>query len=138
MSLNTTAQKKKKSKIKAVFVEYCLHILGFFLCTLPPAICTISFFPVWREAGGGRALSGVCAFFMILCAIPLFKAIRIFLQSAASYTVWIILFILCFLFSRISNEATVISFVGSVSNILGALCFWIARRVGRGAKHNEE
>ena len=118
----------RKPLNKRDFVSVSLHILGLLLCTLPPAVCTVLYFPMWQIAGGGRAFSGVCAFFVIISALPLYKALKALFRSPASYLVWTLIFLFCFLFSRIAEEATVISFVGAVSNILGAVLFRIAKR----------
>ena len=128
----------RKSQNKSGFASYSLHILGFLFCIVPPAVCTALYFPLWREAGGGRSVSGLCAFFLVLSAMPLYKALRRYFLSAASYTVWIIVFIFCFLFSRIADEATVISFVGAVGNIVGALCFKIAGRYKKSEDEKNE
>ena len=122
----------RKLANKGDFVSISLHILGLLLCILPPALCTLFYFPIWKDAGGGRAFSGVCAFFIIIAALPLYKALRELLRSPASYVVWSVIFIFCFLFSRIVEEATVISFVGAVSNIAGAVLFRIAKKRERG------
>ena len=128
----------RKSENKSTFAIYSLHILGFLFCIIPPAVCTVLYFPLWREAGGGRSVCGLCAFFLVLSALPLYKALGRYLRSAASYTVWIVVFLFCFLFSRIAEEATVISFVGAVGNVIGAMCFKIAGRHKRtGEKENE-
>ena len=118
----------RKPLNKRDFVSVSLHILGLLLCTLPPAVCTVLYFPMWQTAGGGRAFSGVCAFFVIISALPLYKALKALFRSPASYLVWTLIFLFCFLFSRIAEEATVRSFVGAVSNILGAVLFRIAKR----------
>ena len=43
--------------------------------------------------------------------------------------VWLVLFVLFFMLSKIANEMTVISFVGFVSNVTGAILFYIAKRI---------
>ena len=122
----------RKLANKGDFVSVCLHILGLALCILPPAVCTLLYFPMWQSAGGGRAFSGVCAFFVIISALPLYKALKALFRSPASYVTWILIFLFCFFFSRIAEEATVISFVGALSNIVGAVLFRIAKRRERG------
>lgn len=122
----------RKVANKRDFISVSLHILGLALCTLPPAICTLLYFPTWQSAGGGRAFSGVCAFFVVISALPLYKWLKALFRSPASYVVWTLIFIFCFLFSRIAEEATVISFVGAVSNLAGAVLFRIAKKRERG------
>ena len=120
----------RKAANKRDFVSVSLHILGLALCILPPAVCTALYFPMWQSVGGGRAFSGVCAFFTIISALPLYKILKELFRSPASYVLWTLIFLFCFLFSRIAEEATVISFVGAVSNLLGAIIFRIAKRRG--------
>ena len=109
------------------FVSFCLHILGFSLCILPPAICTLLYFPMWNEGGAGRSLAGGCALLLALSVYPLIKYFRRILTSVASYVIWLVIFIIFLLLSKIANEMTVISFFGFVGNLLGATCFSAAR-----------
>ena len=111
-----------------VFAKYGLHILGFLLCILPPVICTASYFPIWKESG--QAVSGGVLLLLLIAAYPLYKFIKRSLASPAAYTVWLALFILFSLLSRIAEQMTVISFVGFIGNALGAVCFYFARRLG--------
>lgn len=117
-----------KQEKNSNFVNIILHIAGLLLCIVPPVICTLSYFPIWYHAGAEKALAGGSVILIILAAIPLFKFLRSYLESPASYIVWLIIFILFFLLSKIAYEMTVISFVGFVSNLLGAICFNIAKR----------
>jgi hypothetical protein len=118
---------KKYKQNKGKFVSYCLHILGILLCICPPAVCTLSYFPLWKESSG-KTLAGGAFILLLLSAYPILKLIKKQLSSAASYTVWLVIFIIFFMFSRIAYEMTVISFYGFTGNLLGAICFWIAKR----------
>jgi hypothetical protein len=109
------------------FVNFILHILGFSLCILPPAVCVISYFPIWQN-DGGRVIAGGVALLLTLCAFPIFKMFGRLLRSYASYLIWLILFLLFFSLSRIAEEMTVISFVGLCGNLMGAVCFKIGER----------
>ena len=122
----------KRSKT-SVFVSFCLHILGFLLCILPPAICTLNYFPIWREVGYESCIAGGVALLLALCASPLDKLIADRLKSFSSYLMWLILFLLFFGMSRIADQMTVICFVGFVSNLIGAVCFHIAKKIHRRA-----
>ncbi len=112
----------KPRKIANIF----LHIFGFALCVLPPIICTLFYFPLWSESA--KALSGGVLLLALVSAIPVFKLLKKHFESPASYTVWLFLFIIFFALSKIAAEMTVISFVGFISNALGALMFRMARR----------
>lgn len=125
----------KKLRNNQKSVNKALHILALLTCVLPPAICTAMYFPLWQSGGAEVVLAGGGVLILTLCAVPLFKAIRRLMSSPASYVMWLAAFILFFCLSKIAEQMTVISFVGFVSNLLGALMFRIARR---GEAENEE
>ena len=122
-----------QTKKTNVFVSFGLHILGFCLCILPPAVCTLMYFPLWKTIGYEYCIAGGAALILVLCMIPLYKFLRRKFESYSSYLIWLILFLLFFALSKIADQMTVISFAGFVGNILGAICFHIAKRV-RGVK----
>ena len=109
--------------------------LYIFICALALAVSVIvplcailSYFPLWKERGEGAVISG---FVLLLCVVafsPLIKAVKRFLASPSQCTVWIISFVCFFVLAKISNEMTVISFVGAISNIIGAVLFKIGKR----------
>ena len=114
---------EKKSNIRATL----LGALGLIVCTVPPAIATLTYFPLWKSSAD-KIIAGGVALLLILSAAPLFKWIKRRFATVASYVMWLILFLLFFSLSKIADEMTVISFVGFISNILGALILHIARR----------
>lgn len=115
----------KESKTPT-FAKYILHFLGISVCVLPPVICTLLYFPLWKSAGAEYVISGGAALLLLLSIIPLYKFIRKLFESAASYILWLIIFLFCFLLSRVIAEVTVIAFVGFVSNLVGAVVLKIA------------
>ena len=112
------------------FVIIGLHIAGFMLCILPPAVCTLMYFPLWKEVGYESCIAGGTALLLALSAIPLHKLIKRFFESYSSYMIWLILFLLFLALSKIADQMTVISLVGFIGNLLGAICFYFARRIG--------
>lgn len=108
------------------FAKFILQILGFFLCIAPPLVCTASYFSIWKEST--QALSGGALLLILISAIPIYKLIKRKLASPASYVIWLVLFVIFFTLSSIAEQMTVISFFGFVGNILGAICFKIAKR----------
>ena len=125
----------KKSRKNNIFVKFALHILGFTLCIIPPAVCTLMYFPLWKTVGYEYCIAGGTALVLAITMIPLYKLVRRHLEGYSSYLIWLVLFLLFLALSRIAEQMTVISFVGFVGNLLGAICFHLAGR--RGGKETE-
>ncbi len=119
----------RSQKNKAKYANIYLHILGYLLCIIPPLACALTYFPLWGE--GGCKLNALCAVMIILAIFPIIKLIRRLLKSDATYIFWLILFVCFYALSRIADEMTVISFVGFISNSLGAIL------MKAGGKRNE-
>lgn len=113
------------------FVSFDLHILGFCLCILPPVICTLSYFSLWKSIGYEYCIAGGVAFLLAMCMIPLYKFIRRKIEGYSSFIMWLLLFLLFLGLSKIAEQMTVISFVGLIGNLLGAICFHLAGRIGK-------
>lgn len=120
-----------KSPKTNIFVNLGLHFLGFCLCILPPAVCTLYYFPLWREMGYQSCIAGGTALLLALSIIPLYKLIKRGFEGFSSYMMWLLLFLLFFGMSRIAEQMTVISFVGFIGNLLGSVCFYIAKKIRR-------
>lgn len=116
----------QKSKYSP-YVTFGLQILGFMLCILPPSACVLMYFPFWESRGIGHCLAGGGALVLIILLVPIFKALKK-TESLSSYVVWLVLFLIFLALSRIAEQMTVISFVGFISNLLGAVCFSLAKR----------
>ena len=110
------------------FVSLCLHILGILLCVVPPAVCTLLYFPFWKSLGYTQCIAGGGALILALCLLPLYKLIIKATKSASSYVMWLIMFLLFAALSKIGEQMTVISFVGFISNLAGAVCFKLGKR----------
>ena len=111
------------------FVRFILHFIGLLTCIVPPIVCTLSYFPLWREAGAEYLISGGTALLIILSLIPFYKYVKKLLESCASYVIWLIIFLFCFLMSKVIGEVTVIAFTGFVGNLIGAALMKISKRV---------
>ena len=127
----------KKSSKNNIFVSLGLHITGFLLCIVPPAVCTLAYFPLWQEVGYKNCIAGGVALLLALCAIPLFKLLKRAFTSYSSGFLWLILFLLFFSLSKIAEQMTVISLVGFIGNLMGAICFHFARRINERRKKND-
>lgn len=99
------------------------YLTGLLICIVPVMICVLSYFPLWASKSGAHVVSGFAALLCILALSPLFKVVKEALKSPASYVVWFGAFLLFFLLSKIAAEMTVISFVGFISNLVGAFFF---------------
>ena len=121
---------RTKSRFNSCFVSFGLHIIGILLCVLPPAVCTLLYFPLWKESSE-KTLAGGVVILLILSAYPLFKLMKKLLASPASVTVWLIIFVAFLLLAKIADEVTVISFWGLIGNAAGSLCFYLRKRMRR-------
>ena len=110
------------------FVNLSLHILGILLCVVPPAVCTLLYFPFWKSIGYTQCIAGGGALILVLCLLPLYKLIIKATKSASSYLMWLVMFLLFAALSKIGEQMTVISFVGFISNLAGAICFKLGKR----------
>ena len=118
-----------KARNNRRFVKFILHITGLLFCIAPPITCTLSYFPLWKEAGAEKLITGGTALLIIVALIPFYKQARRLLESSASYVMWLIIFLFCFLMSRVIDEITVISFAGLIGNLIGAALMKIGESV---------
>ena len=105
-----------------------LRAAGLAVSVIPPLIAVASYFPLWSERGAGAVLSGFAVLLALMCAVPVFKLLKRILSSPSAWLMWLITFILFALLAAIADEMVVISFVGTVSGIAGALLFRMAKR----------
>ena len=112
------------------------NALGLIFSTLPPFFAVLSYFPIWRERGAETILSGLSLCLIMISAIPLFRAVKRALYSPSAPLIWLLVFIVFFALSKIAADVTVISFLGFVSNLVGAFFYAIAKRSG--VKEDEE
>ena len=105
-----------------------LNLAGLIFSIIPPALATLFYFPVWIARGGEFVFSGLTLILLILACLPLWRSFSKKLHSPALYTLWLIVFIVFSTLSKIADEMTVISFVGFIGNIFGAVLFRLARK----------
>ena len=108
---------KKHSSVKGII----LYLLGLGICTVPVVVAILSYFPLWAKAKDGSAVSGIVLILLLLAFKPIFNLLKKAFKTSAAYTMWLVVFVVFFALSRIADQITVISFVGLVSNALGAL-----------------
>lgn len=117
-----------KERKTNIFVNLGLHLFGFAFCILPPTICTLNYFPLWKSVGYEYCIAGGAALLLAICMIPLYKFLKQRFESYSSYMIWLILFLLFLALSKIAEQMTIISFAGLIGNLLGGVCFYFARR----------
>lgn len=116
-----------KPSIKAL----SLRALGLIFCTAPVICVILSYFPLWKEKGTESVLSGFALLLVLASLVPFFKVIKRALRSPAAHTMWLIAFLFFFVFSKIADEMTVISFIGFLGNLIGAFFFKLAGRISK-------
>lgn len=105
-----------------------LRLLGIAMCVVPVTVAILSYFPMWIGEGEGAVICGFTVLLLSLAALPFYRAIKRFLMGASVYTLWLIAFLLFFALSEVADEMTVISFVGFISNLFGAILLKASRR----------
>ena len=111
--------------------------VGLFISVVPVLVAILSYFPEWQERKNGSLMAGFVLLLILLALVPLFNVIKAALRTPSAKALWFIMFVLFFALSRIADEMTVISFVGFVTNLVGAIFFKAAERVGRSGGANE-
>ena len=106
-----------------------LRVIALTVCILPPAIATISYFPVWVVREDTSVLSGMALLVLTIVLIPLMKYIKEKMESPSAPVIWMISFLLFFLLSKIATEMTIISLIGFISNLIGTLIFKLADKI---------
>ena len=101
--------------------------LGVIFSVVPAVIAVLSYFPAWCREGGEYVLSGFTTLLLLLAMIPLYKLLRKVLKSPSAWLMWLVAFVAFYLVSNIAEEMVVITFVGFVSNVVGAIFFRIAK-----------
>ncbi len=106
--------------------------LGHLFSVGLPLAATLSCFPLWRERGGTAVLAGGTLLLVALCFLPFLRTLREYLKSPAVWCLWLLALLLFLLVRSIVSEMCMICLFGLIGNLIGALCFRIARRRGGG------
>ena len=103
-------------------------IIGSLLSVVPPAITTLSYFPLWVEAGASQTVSGLCALMLVVCATPLLRILMRQLRTPSLPLFWTIAYLLFKCLASVICELCVIAFIGALSNTAGAVFFHLAKK----------
>lgn len=106
------------------------NALGLFFSVIPVAVSIFSYFPLWIAREDASILSGISLVLAAMALVPCFRYVKEAMRTASAPVMWLALFIVFLLLSKIANEITVIAFVGFVGNLVGAVFFRLARDKG--------
>ncbi len=114
------------SKRRVVFTA-----LGYLLCILPPVAAILNRFPLWAREGGRPVLSGMALLLLLVAAIPfrrgILRAVQKWLESPSAYGVWLLIWLGALWLGRISEAVADIALLSTLTSLLGAFCFRLAR-----------
>ncbi len=102
--------------------------LGVLFSIVPASVATLLYFPIWMERGAKETVSGLCAFLLILSALPLLRFLKGKIGTPSLPLMWGVIYVLVRCLSSIIHQVCVISFVGLLSNLVGHLFFRLAKR----------
>lgn len=118
---------------------HVLHVLGLSVCVVPPVITTLEYFPLWFKQTE-TAVSAFSAILILLCCLPFIKQIKAYFKGTpASWVIWLVLYIIVTVFSKLAEGVETVAFIGLLSNLLGGAIFRIEKHLKRkeGVKENE-
>ena len=105
----------------------CLRIAGYVLCIVPALVSSLEHFPIWLS-DRAQALSLFGVLVLLLAVLPLWKTVKQVLKSPSAWMVWVLLWLFLSLFRNIIDGLIAVALVAFPSSMLGALCFYLARR----------
>lgn len=116
-------------------VKYmALTILGAMLCIAPPAVATLTYFPLWVATSSSATVSGLSLVLILVSIIPLIRILKKVFETPSAPIVWAIICVFCFAFKTIIEQVLVISFVGVLSSLAGMAIFWARDRCAKQEK----
>ena len=108
--------------------------LGLAVSVIPVTVAILSYFPIWLRRGDASILSGISLLLICLALVPFYKHIIKYMKSPSAPIMWLLIFLVFFMLSKIAYEMTVISFVGFITNLLGSFFFRLSKKYS--AKEN--
>ena len=104
-----------------------LRLIALAVSVVPPLIATLSYFPLWHTLGSGAVVSGLAILLLTLGAVPAIRYIKRFFHTPTTHLMWLLIFLAFFLLEKIAAQMKVISLIGFICNMVGAVIFRIAR-----------
>lgn len=118
---------------------FALHALGLIVCVLPPVIATLEYFPLWFQRSE-TAFSAFSAILIAICCLPFIKQIKAYFKGTpASWVIWLVIYLVVALFSKLAEGVETVAFIGTISNLCGGCIFRIEKHLKQkqGVKDNE-
>ncbi len=98
-----------------------------------PLATTFSLFPLWVEKSSEATVSGLFLVFAFLSALPFIKQLKAYFKSPSSWVVWTVIFVLLVPIRNIVDEMLMVSLVGALSNMIGAVIYKIGSKFSQEA-----
>ena len=95
-----------------------------------PLAATLTQFPVWVEKSSEATVSGLFLIFAFLSCLPFIKQIKAFFRSPSVWVVWLLILALLICLRNIISEMVVVSFFGTIANVVGAGIYKLGNIVG--------
>ena len=108
------------------------------MCVAPPIITTLEYFPLWFKQTE-TAVSAFSAILILLCCLPFIKQIKAYFKGTpASWVIWLVLYVIVTVFSKLAAGVETVAFIGLISNLLGGGIFRVEKHLKRkeGVKDN--
>lgn len=106
---------------------YLFKVLGFLFCIVPPLVVTVIKYPLW-SASKGATLSVVSVILIVLCCIPFKKYLKEVWKNPSAWQMWLFIFVADIILENIAQMTKIISLVGLISSIVGAIMFQLSKR----------
>ena len=114
-----------------------MYYTGLVLSILAPFIATLTQFPVWTQNADPKQVSAMFIVMAVICAVPLMNHFKQALKSPSAIAVWVFLFLVTWGLSQIIKQVMIISLVGMIANIIGAVLCGIGNKLKK-IKHEDE
>lgn len=106
-----------------------MYYTGLVLSILAPFIATLTQFPVWTKEVDPKQVSAMFVVMAVVCAVPLLNHFKQALKSPSAIAVWVFLFLVTWGMSQIIKQVMIISLVGMIANIIGAILCGIGNKL---------
>lgn len=107
-----------------------LRVIAVAIDVICPLVAIFCQFPVWVERSAESTVSGLFLVLCVIASIPLFRKISEFMKSPSICVIWLLIFVFFTMLKSIISEMIIVSFVGLISNAVGAIIYKIGCFMG--------